>query len=134
MNKVHAEHAEHGEEKDHSAPRGRNERVRHRGCTAGPGKLRVEVRLPGEVVVANPDTLASHRAALPGIAKECKNLGDPVKKGETLVVIESNDSLTAYEVKALIDGIVIEKTHRARRVGQGRCVRLHDRRPEFGLG
>lgn len=38
-----------------------------------------------------------------------KRLGEPVKKGEVVVRIESNESLTQYELQAPMDGIIIER-------------------------
>jgi cobalt-zinc-cadmium efflux system membrane fusion protein len=46
----------------------------------------------------------------PGIAREVrKRLGDAVREGEVLAVIEGNQSLSMYDVKSLISGTVIEK-------------------------
>jgi cobalt-zinc-cadmium efflux system membrane fusion protein len=38
-----------------------------------------------------------------------KNIGDEVKCGEVLAVLESNESLSRYELKAMIDGVIISK-------------------------
>jgi cobalt-zinc-cadmium efflux system membrane fusion protein len=58
------------------------------------------IDLPGEDIVPR----------FPGIAKEVrKNLGDVVRQGEVLAVIESNESLALYEVTSLISGTIIEK-------------------------
>ncbi len=75
---------------------------------AGPGNLQLHVELPGEVVIP-PDNLAHIHPRFPGIVKEVrKSIGDKVKKGEVLVVIESNESMADYAIKSLIDGTVIE--------------------------
>jgi cobalt-zinc-cadmium efflux system membrane fusion protein len=77
--------------------------------TAGPGKLRVHIDAPGEVVIP-PDNLAHIHPRFPGMVKEVrKHIGDRVKAGEVLAVIESNESLTDYELKSLIDGTIVEK-------------------------
>ncbi len=56
---------------------------------AGPGTLRITREFPGEVVF-NPETLVHVVPRAPGIAREVKKeLGDPVKKGDVLAVIES---------------------------------------------
>jgi len=76
---------------------------------AGPGRVDVVLDLLGEV---RPDEnrLAHIVPRFPGIVREVrKAIGDPVRRGETLAVIESNDSLTAYEVKSQIGGAVIER-------------------------
>lgn len=76
---------------------------------AGPGTLRIEITVPGEVVVNN-DKLAHIAPRFPGVVKQVfKHLGDKVKKGDVLAVVESNESLVPYEIKSLLDGVVIEK-------------------------
>ena len=76
---------------------------------AGPGKLEINVSLPGEIIIP-PDNLAHIHPRFAGIVKEVrKHIGDKVKKGDVLAVIESNESLAEYEIKSLIDGTVIEK-------------------------
>ena len=58
---------------------------------AGPGKLNVYLSLPGEVAM-NADRLAHIVPRVPGVAGEVyKNLGDQVKAGEVLAVIESRE-------------------------------------------
>ena len=77
--------------------------------TAGAGTLSIEITVPGEVV-ANYDKLAHIAPRFPGVVKQVyKHLGDRVKKGDVLAVVESNESLVPYEIKSLLDGIVIEK-------------------------
>ncbi len=77
-------------------------------AVAGPGKLKLHVSLPGEVVIP-PDNLAHIHPRFPGIVKEVrKTVGDNVQKGETLAIIESNESMSDYALKSLIDGTVIE--------------------------
>ncbi|MCZ6818730.1 MAG: efflux RND transporter periplasmic adaptor subunit [Calditrichaeota bacterium] len=76
---------------------------------AEPGNIQVQRRLSGEIVV-EPDRLAHITPRFPGIVKEVrKHMGDKVKKGEVLAVIESNQSLALYEVKSLIAGTVTDK-------------------------
>jgi cobalt-zinc-cadmium efflux system membrane fusion protein len=77
--------------------------------TAQPGKLMVHITVPGEVVVP-PDNLAHIHPRFPGMVKEVKkHIGDRVREGEILAIIESNESLTEYQIKSLIDGTIIEK-------------------------
>ena len=76
---------------------------------AAPGKLQIHVTLPGEIIIP-PDNLAHIHPRFPGMVKKVfKHIGDPVKKGQTLAIIEGNESLTEYEVKSLIDGTIVEK-------------------------
>lgn len=77
--------------------------------TAGPRTIAIWQDLPGEIVV-NADRLAHVVPRFPGIAREIrKQLGDGVEAGEVLAVIESNESLSPYEVKSLTGGTVIGK-------------------------
>ncbi|MCA9734120.1 MAG: efflux RND transporter periplasmic adaptor subunit [Deferribacteres bacterium] len=78
-------------------------------ATAGPGKLNVHVSLPGEIIIPT-DNLAHIHPRFPGMVKKVfKHIGDFVKKGETLAIIEGNESLAEYKVKSLIDGTIVEK-------------------------
>ena len=62
---------------------------------AGPGSLRNEVRLPGEIVF-NEDRVVHVVPRVPGIAIEIfKTLGDRVKAGETLAVSDSAELASA---------------------------------------
>ncbi|MCK4775691.1 MAG: efflux RND transporter periplasmic adaptor subunit, partial [Candidatus Krumholzibacteria bacterium] len=73
------------------------------------GTLHIYTTLPGEIV-ANQDHVAHVVPRFPGIVTDVrKQLGDHVEKGEVLAIIESNESLVEYQMKALIDGIVVEK-------------------------
>jgi cobalt-zinc-cadmium efflux system membrane fusion protein len=71
---------------------------------AGPGKLSMFLSLPGEVML-NADRLVHIVPRVPGVAAEVyKNIGDQVKAGERLAVLESRELadlkasyLAAYE-------------------------------------
>lgn len=77
--------------------------------TAASGLLRLSVTVPGEVTV-NFDKQAHVAPRFPGIVtKVLKHLGDNVKKGDVLAIIESNEGLVAYEIKSLLDGTIIDK-------------------------
>lgn len=57
---------------------------------------------------ANEENIAHITPRFPGVVQKVgKRLGDDVEKGETLVVIESNESLENYDVKSLISGTII---------------------------
>jgi len=76
-------------------------------ATAGAGKLQIHTDLSGEIII-DPDRLAHIVPRFPGVVREVrKAIGDRVKKGEVLAIIESNESLAPYEVTSLIDGTVI---------------------------
>ncbi len=78
-------------------------------ATAGSGQITTYVVLPGEVV-PNADRVAHIVPRYAGIVREVrKRIGDKVKTGDVLAVIESSETLTAYELKTLLDGTVIAK-------------------------
>ena len=75
---------------------------------AGAGVITNHIDLTGEIK-AEPSRLSHIIPRFPGIVREVyKTVGEKVKQGEVLAVIESNESLTSYEVKSLIDGTIIE--------------------------
>jgi cobalt-zinc-cadmium efflux system membrane fusion protein len=76
---------------------------------AGPATIRSLLRLNGKIM-PNEDRMAHVRARFPGVVKEIrKRLGDIVRKGDILAVVESNESLQSYEVRSQMDGTIIEK-------------------------
>ncbi|HCY75091.1 MAG TPA: efflux transporter periplasmic adaptor subunit [Ignavibacteriales bacterium] len=75
---------------------------------AGPGVIKSHIDLTGEII-AEPSRISHIIPRFNGIVKEVyKTVGDKVSKGETLAIIESNESLAPYEVQSLIDGTIIE--------------------------
>jgi len=89
--KAHGEHDEHGEK---GVVRLGDAELKEFGIeigTAGPGNLKVHVSLPGEVVV-NADRLAHIVPRVSGVVREVrKGLGDRVRKGDVMAVLESRD-------------------------------------------
>ena len=78
-------------------------------ATAGPATIRETVLLNGRIV-PNEDALAHVMPRFPGVVRSVhKRLGDPVAKGDLLAVIESNESLHPYELRARQAGTVIDK-------------------------
>ena len=60
-------------------------------ATAGSGPLKVEVELPGEIV-PNADRVAHVVPRVPGVVREVRKvLGDHVRKGEILLVLDSKE-------------------------------------------
>ncbi len=87
--------------------------------TAGPGVIRNEIVVPGEVAV-NGDRIAHIVPRFIGVVKEVhKRIGDRVHTGDVLAVVESNEGLTPYNVTALMDGTVIDKKINVGEVHQG---------------
>jgi len=77
--------------------------------TAGPAPVRTVLKANGRVV-PNEDHLVQVIPRYPGVVREVrKRLGDPVAKDEVLAIVESNESLQPYEVKASIAGTIILK-------------------------
>lgn len=75
---------------------------------AGSGVIKNYIELTGEII-AEPSRISHVIPRFEGIVKEVfKTVGDKVKKGEVLALIESNESLATYEVQSLIDGTIIE--------------------------
>lgn len=74
---------------------------------AGPGIVHQTINLAGKITL-NKNRVAQVRARFPGIVREVKSsIGDKVQKGQTLAVVESNDSLQTYPVKSPLDGIIL---------------------------
>jgi membrane fusion protein, heavy metal efflux system len=72
-------------------------------------KIATTLELPGEIAF-NDDNVAHITPRYAGIAKEVHTqLGKKVNRGDVLAVIESNESLSHYNVIAPIDGHIIEK-------------------------
>jgi cobalt-zinc-cadmium efflux system membrane fusion protein len=77
--------------------------------TAGPSTVR-EYRVLNGRVVANEDALAHMSPRFPGIVRSVhKRLGETVAKGDLLAVIESNESLHAYEMRSQLAGRVLTR-------------------------
>ena len=73
------------------------------------GNLTKTLVLPGEVTI-NGDLLVHVAPRFEGtIKKVTKHIGENVKKGDLLATVQSNESLSIYEIKAETDGIVIDK-------------------------
>jgi cobalt-zinc-cadmium efflux system membrane fusion protein len=77
-------------------------------ATGGPGVVDIGIELPGEIR-PNADRLAHIAPRFPGIVREVyKNTGDPVRAGEVMALIES-ENLATYELVAAFGGTVIDK-------------------------
>lgn len=76
---------------------------------AGPTQILNSARVYGRIL-ANEDRVAHLGARFPGIIREIrKSFGDRVEKGEVLAIVESNQNLQTYEVRSLINGVVIQR-------------------------
>ncbi len=76
---------------------------------AGPGVVHDSLFLNG-ILQPNQETLVQVTPRFPGVAREIlKRVGDQVEKGDLLAKIESNQSLTVYELQAPLAGTVIDR-------------------------
>lgn len=122
----HAAHDDHGKHDDHAQPADHDDHAEHGEhsgpvftvadlqrfgvtlATAGAGEIDRGVELPGEVR-PNADRIAHIAPRVAGIVREVrKQVGDRVRAGDTLAVIES-EHLAPFELRTAIDGTVIDK-------------------------
>ena len=76
---------------------------------ASAGVLRASLPLNG-IVQPNQESLVQVTPRFPGIVRDVrKRIGDVVQKGDVLAIVESNQSLTPYELKAALAGTVIDR-------------------------
>jgi membrane fusion protein, heavy metal efflux system len=77
--------------------------------TAGSAVLSETLHLNG-MLRANPESVVQVTPRFPGIVRDIrKRIGDAVVKGDQLASIESNQSLTTYDLKGPISGTIIER-------------------------
>lgn len=76
---------------------------------AGPGSLHQSILLYGKTT-PDPQGVSHVTARYPGLIRSISaDLGQRVKAGDKLVVIEANSSLQSYTITAPIDGLVIQR-------------------------
>jgi cobalt-zinc-cadmium efflux system membrane fusion protein len=76
---------------------------------AGPQEIANVLHVYGRIV-PEQNAVAHITPRFPGVIKEIrKQLGDKVQKGEVLAVVESNQSLQDYEIRAQLSGEVIQR-------------------------
>jgi len=76
---------------------------------AGPARLQKSVRISG-AIVPNQERLIEVTPRFAGVVRSVvKRVGDPVAKGERLVGIESNESLTVYSILAPLTGTILAR-------------------------
>lgn len=78
--------------------------------SAGPAKLRETLPLYGSIV-ANAERMRDVTARFPGLIQSInRTVGDPVRQGEALATIESNESLQTYAIASPLAGVVTART------------------------
>jgi membrane fusion protein, heavy metal efflux system len=76
---------------------------------AAPAVLHDSLLLNG-IVQPNQESLVQITPRFPGVVREVrKRIGDHVEKGDILAIVESNQSLTPYELKAALAGTIIDR-------------------------
>lgn len=79
-----------------------------RTAVAAPGLVDIGIELPGEVR-PNAERMAHLAPQFAGVAREVrKRVGDGVRAGEVLAVIESQN-LSRFEIKAAFEGTVLQR-------------------------
>jgi cobalt-zinc-cadmium efflux system membrane fusion protein len=74
---------------------------------AGPARIRDVVRLTGTIAF-DANRHAAVRARFPGIVRSVNvQQGERVRRGQTLAIVEGNDSMRTYPIAAPLDGVVI---------------------------
>lgn len=75
----------------------------------GAAKVEETITLTGRITL-NQNTTAQVKARFSGIVRQVrKGLGETVKAGDVLAMVESNDSLQTYPVAAPIDGVILAR-------------------------
>ncbi|MCE2029682.1 efflux RND transporter periplasmic adaptor subunit [Sessilibacter corallicola] len=75
----------------------------------GPATLHETVRVYGQLALP-PNAKRKIQARFDGVIKNMHvALGDYVKKGQTLITVESNESLKSYQITAPIDGVISQQ-------------------------
>lgn len=76
---------------------------------AGPQTIRQTLSLTGQIAL-NGNVAAQVKARFPGLVRAVRhNVGDVVAKDDVLAIVESNDSLQKYPVKAPLAGTIIAR-------------------------
>ena len=77
-------------------------------ASAAPGAIDIAIELPGEVR-PNADRIAHLSPRFPGLVREVRrHIGDSVRAGDVLAVIES-ENLSTFELKTAFAGTIIDK-------------------------
>src|SRR5690606_37631229 len=76
---------------------------------AGPGVLKARISLYG-VVRPDAERVRDVTARFPGVVRSVNvRIGDAVRRGATLAMVESNESLQTYAVSSPLSGVVTER-------------------------
>ena len=77
---------------------------------AGPATIRETLPLYG-IIAPNAERVLDVAARFPGVIRTVsRRIGEPVRQGETLATVESNESLQTYAVVAPLSGVVTSRS------------------------
>ena len=103
----------------HETPPGKEIRLELKGEKLKNAELKIDEPAPATILTllplygklcANEEALMHGYPRFAGTLREVrKKLGDHVEKGDTLAVVESNQSLRTYEMKSELAGTIIQK-------------------------
>lgn len=103
------EHAEEGGAERVTIPAAAAEASQIGVSTAGPGALQETLSLTGRIML-QPAARAEIHAPYSGPVRAVqRNIGDTVRRGETLARVESSESLQTYSIVTPISGVVLER-------------------------
>lgn len=110
-------HGEEGKEEGHEEGEGSvklsAEQIKAAGIVVAavePANIRESMPLYG-VITPNAERVLQVSARFPGVIQSVsKKAGDTVRKGESLAVIESNESLRSYALTSPLSGVVTERS------------------------
>lgn len=89
---------------------------------AGPATIREAVTVYGRVV-SDPENVSHVNARFDGVIRAVRaSIGEVVEKGQTLAIIEANDSLNNYTINAPISGTVIDRHANPGETTEGRSL------------
>lgn len=76
---------------------------------AGPARIRETISLHG-TIVPDPRRVFRLHARYPGIVRDVRGqIGESVRKGDLLVVVESDESLQRYDITSPSDGVIVTR-------------------------
>lgn len=118
---AHGEHEEEGGDKTEISEESANT-MEIEILTAGPSAVHQTISLTGKITL-NQNKTAQISARFPGIVRDVKkSIGSKVAAGETLALVESNDSLQVYAVKAPFAGTVLARDTNIGDVAEGKPI------------
>ena len=134
----HGENEEHEEHEEHNEHEGHDENDEHEHNETLSSRISDDMATAVNIVTdradsqllrqhqvvygklsADPNRISHVNARFPGLLTSVKfSLGDSVKAGDVLAVVESNESLNTYAIKAPIDGVVIQRSANVGEIAQ----------------